>query len=111
VLSSPSSITGMPRNLQRRRQRQSQRPPIATVISPASGIPGIGCAAPGQPATVSAMSRIPSIPHPMGTSASASSPNGMRNTAATAQGMTQIDVRGTAARLAATPYKAGRLKW
>ena len=56
----PSGST--PAQRQRRRHRQSQRPPAVKANSDASGIRGSVLTAPGQAATVSAMVTRPAVP-------------------------------------------------
>ena len=103
IVASPTMMAGTPASRQRRCQRHSQRPPIVTIARPTTGIAGTTDTAFGKPATYAAIAMMASTPHPIGTSATSSRPNGIRMTASTAHGMIHKPVSGTAIMLAATP--------
>ena len=73
------------------------------IAKPTTGIAGTTDTALGKPATYPAIAMMPSTPHPIGTNATLSRPNGIKITASTAHGMTHTPVRGTAIMLAMTP--------
>ena len=86
------------------------KPPKTVAMRADTGAAGIDATAEGRPAPASATAMTSPMPHPIASSAGASSPNGIARSATIPQGMIQNAVAGTATKLATRPKTAMRLK-